>query len=148
MWKTRKGSLTAAIISFSWFAALSFADRNPASPQPDSRVAFSRDIAPIVFRSCAPCHHSGEAGPFPLVTYGDVKSHARQIADITSKRLMPPWLPAVEGLAFAEDSHLSEQQITLFRQWVTNGMGEGDRAELPPTPTFSARWHLGQPDLS
>src|SRR5258708_5077510 len=117
------------------------------SPQTPARVTFSRDIAPIVFRSCAPCHHSGEAGPFPLVTYGDVKSHARQIADITSKRLMPPWLPAVEGLAFAEDSHLSEQQITLFRQWVINGMAEGDRAELPPTPKFNAGWQLGQPDL-
>ena len=92
-------------------------------------------------------HHSGEAGPFPLITYGDVKSHARQIADITSKRLMPPWLPAPDGLAFEEDSHLSEQQIALFRQWVSDGMPEGERAELPAAPKFSSGWQLGQPDL-
>ncbi len=142
--------LVPSVVAAAGLLSLVFASaarQKTDSPQTAARVTFSHDIASIVFRSCAQCHHSGEAGPFPLVTYGDVKSHARQIADITSKRLMPPWLPAAEGLAFAEDSHLSEQQITLFRQWVINGMAEGDRAELPPTPKFSAGWQLGQPDL-
>src|SRR6266404_6326452 len=143
---TRTCFLCLAVSLFS-YVVVTFADRKQSPPIASRPVTFSQDIAPIVFRFCAPCHHSGEAGPFPLVTYGDVKSHARQIADITGKRLMPPWLPAADGLAFAEDSHLSEQQITLFRQWVTNGMAEGDRAELPPAPKFSAGWQLGQPDL-
>lgn len=112
-----------------------------------ARVTFSRDIAPIVFRSCAPCHHSGEAGPFPLLTYGDLKSHARQIADITSKRRMPPWLPSADGLAMEEDSHLSEEQIAKFQKWVTDGTPEGDAAELPPAPKFASGWQLGQPDV-
>ena len=29
---------------------------------------FSEDIAPIIFKNCAPCHHPGEAGPFSLLT--------------------------------------------------------------------------------
>jgi tetratricopeptide (TPR) repeat protein len=110
-------------------------------------ITFTQDIAPIVFRSCAPCHHSGEAGPFPLVTYGDVKSHARQIADITRKRLMPPWLPSSDGLRFEEDSHLSEKEIALFQKWVDDGTPEGDRAQLPPAPKFTMGWQLGKPDL-
>ncbi len=112
-----------------------------------AKVTFTQDIAPIVFHSCAPCHHSGEAGPFPLMTYGDVKSHARQIADVTQKRLMPPWLPSTDSLPLADDAHLSEQQIVMFREWVADGMPEGDRADLPSPPKFSAGWQLGQPDL-
>src|SRR5262249_24269887 len=108
---------------------------------------FSRDIAPIVFRSCSSCHHAGEAGPFPLVTYGDVKSHARQIADVTRKRLMPPWLPSTDGLKFAEDMHLSEQEIGLFEKWVDAGMPEGNPAEAPPDPRYGSGWQLGKPDL-
>ena len=144
--KTRAGFLTAAIILFSLFAALSFAGRKPASPQPDSRVTFSHDIAPIVFRSCAPCHHAGEAGPFPLITYGDVKSHARQIADATGKRLMPPWLPSQDGLRLEDDAHLSGDEIALFQQWVADGTPEGNRADLPPAPKFAEGWQMGTPD--
>jgi Flp pilus assembly protein TadD len=134
----------AVLISF---VAIAFAERRTNVPQDSARVTFTRNIAPIVFRSCAPCHHEGEAGPFPLVTYGNVKSHARQIADVTAKRLMPPWLPSEAGMQFEEDSHLSEQQIALFQKWVADGMLEGDRGELPPAPVFKAGWQLGQPDV-
>src|ERR1700686_5513521 len=53
-----------------------------------AQVRFNRDIAPIVFQNCAQCHHPGEAGPFPRLTYENVKAHARQIAVVTSKRIM------------------------------------------------------------
>jgi tetratricopeptide (TPR) repeat protein len=144
--QTRAGFLTATIL-FSSFAAVSFAGRKPASPQTPSRITFSHDIAPIVFRSCAPCHHPGEAGPFPLITYGDVKSHARQIADVTSKRLMPPWLPSQDGLRLEDDSHLSSDEIALFQRWVADGTQEGNRDEIPPAPKFISGWQLGSPDL-
>src|SRR5215471_19938767 len=119
-------------------SALLFADgltqHAKADPQQAGPVTFARDIAPIVFRYCSSCHHAGEAGPFPLLTYGDVKSHARQIADVTRKRLMPPWLPSSDGRRFAEDSHLAEKEIALFQKWVDDGTPEGDRAQLPPAP--------------
>ena len=117
-------------------------------PRDDSnRVEYSRDIAPIVFRTCAPCHHAGEAGPFSLLTYGEVKSHARQIADITRKRLMPPWLPSQDSARFEEDSHLSDEQIELFQKWVVDGLLEGNPSELPVVPKFDSGWQLGKPDL-
>ena len=52
---------------------------------------FTRDIAPILYKHCAGCHHEGEVAPFPLLTYDDVKKHARQIADVTRTGTMPPW---------------------------------------------------------
>jgi len=121
----------------------------PTSANTDCKppVTFARDIAPIVFRSCSSCHHSGEAAPFPLISYGDVKSHARQIADITHKRLMPPWLPSADSLLFEDDNHLSDYEIALFQKWLDAGAPEGDSRDLPPSPHFASGWQLGQPDL-
>ena len=113
----------------------------------DRRVTFNRDLAPIVFRTCAPCHHPGEAGPFSLLTYGDLKSHARQVADVTQKRIMPPWLPEPTEWKFNDDLHLSPEEIALFQKWVQDGMPEGSPSDLPPTPHFNPGWQLGQPDL-
>ncbi len=120
------------------------------SPLPDDKkqtVTFNRDLAPIVFRTCAPCHHPGEAAPFSLLTYGDVKSHARQIADLTQKRIMPPWLPEPGEFSFNDDLHLTPDEVALFRNWVDAGMPEGLPADLPPAPKFNSGWQLGQPDL-
>ena len=141
-------ALLARAVGFLFFAVAAASPQNSRlDPAKSQAVTFARDIAPIVFRSCSSCHHSGEAGPFPLVTYGDVKSHARQIADVTRKRLMPPWLPSADGPKFIEDSHLSETEITLFAKWVDVGMPEGNPADLPSAPKFSSGWQLGKPDL-
>src|SRR6267142_858085 len=69
------------------------------SPAANQQVTFNRDIAPILFRSCTGCHRPGEAGPFPLLTYRDAKSHARQIAAVTQTKFMPPWLPEPSDLS-------------------------------------------------
>jgi tetratricopeptide (TPR) repeat protein/mono/diheme cytochrome c family protein len=111
------------------------------------RVTFNRDIAPIVFASCAACHRPGEAGPFSLLTYADVRSHARQIAAVTQQRLMPPWPPEPGKGVFAGERRLTEAQIALIREWVETGGAEGDPADLPPAPRFTEGWQLGEPDL-
>jgi tetratricopeptide (TPR) repeat protein len=113
----------------------------------ERRVTFNRDLAPIVFRTCAPCHHPGEAGPFSLLTYGDLKSHARQIADVTQRRIMPPWLPEPGEWKFNDDLHLRPEEIALFQKWVQDGMPEGSPSDLPPAPHFNPGWQLGPPDL-
>ena len=147
----RSAVVLVSIFGFALAFALFASPRAPQAAQPaplnSSPATFTRDIAPIVFRSCAPCHHAGEAGPFPLINYGDVKSHARQIADLTRKRLMPPWLPSAQGLKLQDDAHLSEHDISLFQKWVDDGLREGNSADLPPVPQFTPGWQLGQPDL-
>ena len=51
-----------------------------------------RDIAPLIFKHCAGCHRPGEAAPFPLLSYEDVRKRSKLIAEVTSSRFMPPWL--------------------------------------------------------
>lgn len=118
--------------------------RSPA--QAVQKATFNRDIAPIFFHYCAPCHHAGEAAPFPLLIYADAKSHARQIADVTSRRVMPPWLPEPQELKFADELRLSKEQIALIQKWVEQGASEGAPQDLPPTPQFVSGWQLGRPD--
>lgn len=118
-----------------------------AAASPPGQVTFDRDVAPIIFHNCAQCHHPGEAGPFPLLTYADVKSHARQIALVTRERIMPPWLPEPEELKFADELRLSQEEIATLQAWVDQGELEGNPADLPARPVFAAGWQLGKPDL-
>src|SRR5580693_6996145 len=110
-------------------------------------VTFYKDIAPVLYRSCATCHRPEEAAPFSLLTYADAKKHAHQIADVTRDKSMPPWLPDPQKLKFADEMRLTEKEIELIQQWVEQGAREGRPADLPPPPTFVEGWRLGAPDM-
>src|SRR6266511_1258818 len=56
-------------------------------------TTFTRDVAPILYKSCVSCHRSGEVAPFPLVSYTDAAKRASLIAQVTASRYMPPWKP-------------------------------------------------------
>jgi len=110
-------------------------------------VTFNRDVAPLVFSNCTPCHRPGEAGPFSLVTYEDVRARAPQIAMVTKSRYMPPWLPEPGKGSFRDERRLTDAQIALFQRWVESGALEGNTADLPPPPKPTQGWPLGEPDL-
>jgi mono/diheme cytochrome c family protein len=119
---------------------------HPETPAPGcSLVDFNHDIAPVVFQQCTPCHRPGEAAPFPLLTYQDVKKRAQQIADVTSRRVMPPWLPEHGFGDFAPEQRLSDDEIEAIASWAASGAPEGDGSIAPPQ--FTGGWQLGTPDL-
>ena len=120
-----------------------------AQPAPaESTPTFAGDIAPLVIEHCAPCHRPGEAGPFPLLTYDDVRRRARQIAEVTASRFMPPWKPEPGfGGPFVGSRRLSDADIALFRRWAQAGMPAGDPRRAPPQPDWPAGWRLGTPDV-
>jgi mono/diheme cytochrome c family protein len=110
-------------------------------------VTFSENIAPIVYQNCVTCHRPGEAAPFSLITYEDVKKHAKTIVKVTGSRYMPPW-HATHGYGdFADERRLTDDQIATIAEWVNHGMPEGDASKMPPVPKFPDGWHLGTPDL-
>src|SRR5256885_16143226 len=85
---------------------------------PKEQVTSNKHIAPLVFERCAGCHHPGEVAPFPLLSYGDVKKRAKQIAEVTASRFMPPW-KTVEGYGrFLDERRLSNDEIGLIARWV------------------------------
>ncbi len=120
----------------------------PALATPPAQVpTFTRDVAPLVFHHCAPCHRPGGAAPFSLLQYEDVRRHGRQIVRVTGDRYMPPWLPEPGYGEFAGRRALAKDEIQLLADWGEQGMTRGDPAELPPAPTWPAGWQLGVPDL-
>src|SRR5262245_26692886 len=59
-------------------------------------VTFTRDIAPILQRSCQACHRPDSVAPMSLMTYEDVRPYAAAIKRRTSlqttqRGVMPPW---------------------------------------------------------
>ena len=127
-------------------ACLVLAFRASAANTPPS-VTFYQQIAPIIYRECAPCHRPGESAPFSLLTYDDVKRHAQQIAEVTRRRYMPPWLPQAGYGEFAEERRLSDAQIQLIQNWAKQGEPAGSVAHAPAPPKFADEWQLGPPDL-
>jgi hypothetical protein len=118
-----------------------------AAANPAAIPVFTRDIAPILYRHCAGCHHEGEVAPFPLISYDDAKKRARLIAEATRSRVMPPWKPVPGFNRFKGERRLTEREIETIQTWAANGAREGNPALLPPAPQFTDDWKLGSPDL-
>jgi len=119
-----------------------------SAPAPAAEApTFNEHIAPIVFSKCANCHRDGQAAPFSLLNYSQVKKRAKQIAEATGDHVMPPWHADRGVIEYANDRSLSDDQIALIRRWVEAGAPEGDAAKLPPLPKFPEGWQLGKPDF-
>jgi mono/diheme cytochrome c family protein len=129
-----------------FWAFLAVAGVLTTGTQPEARVTYNRDIAPILYAHCISCHRPGEAGPFSLLTYEDARKHARQIAAVTRSRYMPPWLPEHGYGDFAGEQRLTNAQIKTIGDWVAAGTPQGSGA-APTPPHYTEGWQLGTPDL-
>ena len=115
---------------------------NPGS----QKVTYARDIAPILNANCVQCHRAGEIGPFPLTAYEEAAKHAKQMAQVTNDRLMPPWKAEPGFGHFMDERRLSDREIALVSAWAKAGAPQGDPLDLPPPMVFSSSWTLGEPD--
>lgn len=117
-----------------------------AAAQEKQTVTFGDDVAPLLRRYCAECHHPGGPGPFDLTSYQSARQHALQIAAATADRFMPPWQARSEYGAFVGQPRPSDAEISLIKRWVDQGAPEGratDVSERWP----AGGWRLGKPDL-
>ncbi|HWP44819.1 MAG TPA: thiol-disulfide isomerase [Blastocatellia bacterium] len=111
-----------------------------------SVVTFTKDIAPILYRSCAECHRPGEIAPMSLLTYKEVRPWAKSIRERVVERSMPPWSADPKYGHWANDPRLSEKEIETIVAWVNAGAPKGDDKDLPPMPKFTEGWTIGTPD--
>jgi hypothetical protein len=122
----------------------------PARAQ--TTFTYTEDVAPLLADHCAMCHHPGGSAPFSLLTYADVKRHAKQIATVTATRYMPPWKADPRDGPFVGQHPLSRAEIRLLRDWTEAGAPDGASEEPRPSPpshrtVWVEGWQLGKPDL-
>jgi hypothetical protein len=116
-------------------------------------VTFTKDIAPILQRSCQNCHRAGGAGPMSLVTYQEVRRFAARIRERTAIRdrmgAMPPWYVEKDiGIQhYKNDPSLSDEELAKIQAWVDNGAPEGNPADMPPARDFSDGGWVIRPDI-
>lgn len=110
---------------------------------PDT-VTFA-EVAPIVRANCMPCHREGQAGPFPLVSYHDIRRKAKTIRKMVIHRWMPPWPADTAYSTFLGTRALNAREIATIVKWVDQGGLVGDTAHLPPMPVFPEGTLMGMP---
>jgi tetratricopeptide (TPR) repeat protein len=81
------------------------------------------------------------------LTYGEARSRAKDLAVVTAKREMPPWLPERAAGPYMGERRLTEAEVSTIGEWAAAGAPEGDPQDLPPLPKIGPGWPHGPPDL-
>src|SRR2546430_2769532 len=91
-WKMTVGTSLVVLAVFGLAAPFGVKAQQPA---PAGTVTFTKDIAPILQRSCQNCHHPEGVAPMSLVSYEEVRPYAKAIDQRTHigphRGVMPPW---------------------------------------------------------
>jgi hypothetical protein len=121
------------------------------SPTSQAQVTFTKDVAPILQKSCQVCHRPGSIAPMSLLTYEDARPWARSIKQKIVVREMPPWfIDKNVGIQhFSNDRSLTDDEIATIVKWVDAGAPQGNPADMPAPRQFpdAETWQIGKPDL-
>src|SRR5437660_1041908 len=118
-------------------------------------VTFTKDVAPILQRSCENCHRADGVAPMSLSTYEEARPWARAIKQRTGigprAGVMPPWYVEKNiGIQqFHNDPSLSDEEIAMIAKWADSGAPRGNPADMPPAKVYAdgKAWAIGTPDL-
>ncbi|OFW27259.1 MAG: hypothetical protein A3H97_12995 [Acidobacteria bacterium RIFCSPLOWO2_02_FULL_65_29] len=145
----RVGSLAVAFVVLG-SAAIGTGGVSAQAPA-QGGVTFTKDVAPILQRSCQSCHRPGSVAPMSLMTYQDARPWARSMKQKVTAREMPPWhIDRNVGITkFKDDPSLTEQEINTIAKWVDGGAPMGNPADMPAPRQFSDldQWFIGKPDI-
>ena len=125
------GRFVLAVIAVGWLLS-------PTAALAAEDVTFTKDVAPILQRSCQVCHRPGSIAPMSLLTYEDARPWARAIKQKVATRQMPPWyIDKNVGIQkFNDDRSLTDQEIATLAGWVDGGAPQGNPADMPPPVKF------------
>ena len=143
-------SLSIIIASVLLIAGYQFAASTTAANGNNKSAAkqttFSKDVAPILFKSCAQCHQPNDIAPFSVLSYKDVRPWAKSIKEKVVTREMPPWHADPHFGKFENEARLSDAEIAAIVAWVDGGAKEGNPKEMPALPKPGETWEIGKPD--
>lgn len=97
-----------------------------ACSRPPEKPTWNRDIRPLVESRCGGCHHAGGIAPFALTTRQEVVAVSDAVRAAITSRRMPPWPAARDCNTYLPDGSLTDAQIALITEWLTDGALEGN----------------------
>ena len=113
------------------------------------QVTFNKNIAPIIYQHCYPCHHNGGAAAFELSSYNSVAKRSKFIEYVTENKIMPPWKANPSYHTFADERVLSSEEIASIKEWIQLCLPEGKKKDKPVLPSMNSGSILLQaPDLT
>jgi len=107
---------------------------------------FTKDVAPIFYRSCIECHRATMFAPMSLTSYEDARPWLRSIKQRVTSGTMPPWGSDMPHGMFRNDPRLTDDEIRTIVSWIDGGAPKGDVKDMPKMPAFAEGWGIGQPD--
>ena len=114
----------------------------------DPGITFAQHVNPILTKHCVACHRPGGEAPFALLTYEQVRTRGKMIAEVVREGRMPPWFAAPGHDRIVNQRVLTARERDLLATWVRSGMAAGDRlASPPPEDRPPVAWRIGEPDL-
>jgi len=114
---------------------------------PTGEITYTKHVARIVDKHCVRCHRAGQVAPFTLTSYDDVVAWAETMREVIDDGRMPPWHADPHYGKFSNDAHMPARDKATFRQWIDNGMPEGDAADLPQPTKYTDGWQIPTPDV-
>ncbi len=126
-----------------------------AQGSPSTDLTYTKDIAPILQRSCENCHRVDGVAPMALSNYEQVRPWARAIKQRTGigpkAGVMPPWYVEKNiGIQeFQSDPSLSDEEIAKIAKWADAGAPRGNLADMPAARVYpdGKSWTIGTPDI-
>jgi hypothetical protein len=118
----------------------------PKAQAPAAAPTFSKDVAPIFYKSCTSCHRPGEIAPMSLLSYRDARPWAKSIATRVAAGSMPPWHADPMHGQFLNDRRLTDADRDTILGWANGGAPEGSPGDLPSPPQYASGWTIGPPD--
>ena len=139
-------AVTICLVAGLAFIATTSANNNKIK-NAAKNVTFTKDVAPIFYKSCSECHRAGEGAPFSTMSFKDVRPWAKSIKEKVANRTMPPWHADPHFGDFKNNRTLTQAEIDTIVAWVDGGAAEGNPKDLPPAPAFEEGWNIGKPDV-
>lgn len=132
------GIIAASIALATWLAGAQTAGKE---------ITYANQVSRLVQKRCQSCHRDDGVAPFALLSYEQIKGHAKTMRESVLAKRMPPWHADPRYGKFLNDRSLQHDEIDTLVAWIDGGMKKGDDKDLPPPATFPTGWSIGKPDV-
>lgn len=111
-------------------------------------ASWNDGINDLFNRKCETCHQPGQAGPFPLQSYQQVKDRKEMIRFVLDKNIMPPWSVSEGTDNLVGDRYLSAEDRQTLIDWIDAGTPLGKtQSSLIKKAKETGEWKYGEPDF-